>query len=80
MNGYRTSIFEMHSMADGVCTGWKRKGYTIDGAMNTMMGTRPGSSFYRFWEELGASPPTEVAATKRFTAGSMIIQCSDVER
>ena len=55
MNGYRTSIFEMHNMAGGVCTGWKRKGYIIDGAMNTLTGTRPGTSFYRFWEELGAA-------------------------
>lgn len=56
MNGYQTSIFEMHSMAGGVCTAWKRKGYTIDGAVNWVAGTRPGIEFYRFWEELGAAP------------------------
>jgi len=56
MNGYRTSIFELHSIAGGVCTAWKRKGYTIDGAVNWVMGTRPGTEFYRFWEELGAAP------------------------
>jgi phytoene dehydrogenase-like protein len=56
MNGYRTSIFEMHSIAGGVCTAWKRKGYTIDGAVNWVIGTRPGIEFYRFWEELGAAP------------------------
>ncbi len=55
MNGYRTSIFEMHSIAGGVCTAWKRKGYTIDGAVNWVMGTRQGIEFYRFWEELGAA-------------------------
>ena len=56
MNGYKTSIFEMHNIAGGVCTGWKRKGYTIDGAMNWLMGTKPGDGFYKFWEELGAAP------------------------
>lgn len=56
MNGYQTSIFEMHSMAGGVCTAWKRKGYTIDGAVNWVVGTRPGIEFYSFWEELGAAP------------------------
>ena len=56
MNGYRTSIFEMHSIAGGVCTAWKRKGYTIDGAVNWVVGTRQGIGFYRFWEELGAVP------------------------
>ncbi|MFO7952895.1 MAG: NAD(P)/FAD-dependent oxidoreductase [Bacillota bacterium] len=56
MNGYRTSIFEMHSIAGGVCTAWKRKGYIIDGAVNWVIGTRPGTEFHRFWEELGAAP------------------------
>ena len=56
MNGYRTSIFEMHSIAGGVCTAWKRKEYTIDGAVNWVVGTRPEIEFYRFWEELGAAP------------------------
>jgi phytoene dehydrogenase-like protein len=60
MNGYRTSIFEMHNIPGGVCTGWKRKGYTIDGSMNTLTGTRPGTSFYRFWEELGAAQHWEI--------------------
>ena len=54
MNGYRTFVFEMHDKAGGVCTGWKRKGYTIDGAMNWLLGTKPGTSYYKFWEELGA--------------------------
>jgi phytoene dehydrogenase-like protein len=55
MNGYKTTIFEMHDKAGGVCTAWKRKGYTIDGAMNWLVGTGPGSGFYKFWEELGAA-------------------------
>jgi len=53
MNGYRTSIFEMHDKAGGVCTGWKRKGYTIDGCMHWLVGTSPANSFYRIWKELG---------------------------
>ena len=55
MNGYKTSIFEMHDKVGGVCTAWKRKGYIIDGAMNWLMGTNPKSSFYKFWQELGAA-------------------------
>jgi phytoene dehydrogenase-like protein len=54
MNGYKTTIFEMHDKAGGVCTAWKRKGYTVDGAMNWLMGTKPGDAFHKFWEELGA--------------------------
>ena len=56
MNGYRTSIFEMHDKTGGVCTGWKRKGYTIDGCMNWLVGTSQANSFYRIWEELGVAP------------------------
>jgi len=29
MNGYRTQIFEMHNLPGGLCTAWKRQGYTI---------------------------------------------------
>ena len=46
MNGYRMSIYEMHSIAGGVCTGWKRKDYTIDGAMHWLVGTKPVTSSY----------------------------------
>ncbi|MFC2069784.1 phytoene desaturase family protein [Chloroflexota bacterium] len=60
MNGYRTAIFEMHDKAGGVCTGWKRKGYTIDGAMNWLLGTKPGTSYHKFWEELGAAQQWQV--------------------
>ena len=54
MNGYRTSIFEMHTIPGGLCTTWKRKGYKIDGCMHWLLGSKPGTGFYRIWEELGA--------------------------
>jgi phytoene dehydrogenase-like protein len=66
MNGYKTAIFEMHDIAGGVCTAWKRKGYTIDGAMNWLIGTRPGSPFYKFWEELGAAGDWQVYNHDRY--------------
>lgn len=54
MNGYSTRIFEMHDLPGGLCTSWKRKGYTIDGCMHFLLGSNPGTGFYRIWEELGA--------------------------
>jgi len=54
MNSYRTRIFEMDTRPGGLCTAWKRKGYTIDGCIHWLVGSRPGTAFYRFWEELGA--------------------------
>ena len=53
MNGYRTRIFEMDTKPGGVCTSWKRKGYTIDGCLHWLVGSGPASNFYRIWEELG---------------------------
>jgi phytoene dehydrogenase-like protein len=53
MNGYRTQIFEMDNAPGGLCTSWKRKGYTFDGCIHWLMGSRSGG-FHRFYEELGA--------------------------
>jgi len=53
MNGYRTHIFELHDKPGGLCTSWKRKGYTFDGSIHYMMGSRSGP-YHRFYEELGA--------------------------
>jgi len=53
MNGYRTQIFEMHTLPGGLCTSWKRKGYTFDGCIHWLMGSGSGA-FHRFYKELGA--------------------------
>jgi phytoene dehydrogenase-like protein len=85
MNGYRTSIFEMHNIAGGVCTGWKRKGYTIDGAMNTLTGTRPGASYYSIWEELGAAQKWQIHNHDQYIhieneEGKIFTMYSDIDR
>ena len=54
MNGYRTQIFEMHTIPGGLCTTWKRKGYKIDGCMHWLTGSSPGNPFHNLWEEVGA--------------------------
>ncbi len=54
MSGYRTRVFEMHDKPGGLCTSWKRNGYTIDGCIHALAGSGPGTGFYRIWEELGA--------------------------
>jgi len=56
MNGYRSQIFEMHTVPGGVCTGWQRKGYTFDGCMHHLVGCAPGTRIHRMWQELGAMP------------------------
>jgi len=52
MNGYRTTICEMHDIPGGLCTAWKRKGYIFDISMHMLVGSSSGP-FNRMWRELG---------------------------
>jgi phytoene dehydrogenase-like protein len=54
MNGYRSQIFERHSIPGGLCTSWTRKGYTFDGCIHHLAGVSPDSGLHRLWQELGA--------------------------
>ena len=54
MNGYDVEIHEAHNLRGGLCTSWKRGDYVIDGCIYWLTDSRPGTRFYRFWEELGA--------------------------
>jgi phytoene desaturase len=51
--GYRTQIFEHHTLPGGVCTAWKRKSYTVDGCIHWLMGAQPGLFPYKVYEEVG---------------------------
>ena len=53
LNGYRSRIYEMHSLPGGLMTAWKRKGYTIDGCIHWLTGSGPKSNYYSLWEEIG---------------------------
>ena len=66
MNGYRTTIFEMHDKPGGLCTAWERKGYTIDGCLHWLVGSAPGTSLYNIWQELGALRGQQVIDMDRF--------------
>ena len=55
LNGYRTTIFELHDLPGGLCTAWERKGYTFDGCIHYLYGSGPGQPFHQLWEELGAA-------------------------
>lgn len=53
MNGYQSQVFEMGDLPGGLCTAWKRKGYTIDGCIHWLVGSSPNSAMYRLWQEVG---------------------------
>lgn len=52
LNGYRTSLFEKHSIPGGLCTAWKRKDYTFDISMHMLTGAVSGP-FNEMWREMG---------------------------
>lgn len=54
MNGFQTRILEQHTVPGGVCTSWRRGGYTFDGCIHWLIGSSPSSAYHRLWEELGA--------------------------
>jgi len=55
LNGYSTQIFEMHNLPGGLCTSWKRKGYTFDGCIHWLVGSSPKSGLHDMWEETGVT-------------------------
>ncbi len=53
MNGFNTAIFEKHRIPGGLCTSWKRRGYTFDGSIRYLAGVNPETKGYQLWRELG---------------------------
>lgn len=56
LSGLKAHIFEAHNLPGGLCTSWKRNGYTFDGSVHHLAGCHPDGPVYRMWEELGAMP------------------------
>jgi phytoene dehydrogenase-like protein len=58
MNGFRSQIFEHHSVPGGVAAAWKRQGYLIDGGVHFIMGHKPGTALSQIFQDLGVSDPS----------------------
>ncbi len=85
MNGYKTSIFEMHTLPGGLCTSWQRKGYTFDGCIHWLVGSNPKSGSHVLWEELGALKDVDIVDHEAFitvenTDGRVFHMYTDVDR
>ncbi|UCG42556.1 MAG: NAD(P)/FAD-dependent oxidoreductase [candidate division WOR-3 bacterium] len=83
MNGYKTRIFELHNLPGGLCTSWKRKGYTIDGCIHWLTGSSWGT-LYRVYEELGAVQGRQMVDHEVFVRvesdGKTFIVYNDIDR
>ncbi len=85
MNGYSTTIFEMHDIPGGLCTGWKRHGYTIDGCIHWLVGSRPGTGLRQVWEEIGALHGQPIVDHEEFVRiegpdGRTLVIYTDIDR
>lgn len=85
MNGYRTRILEMHDKPGGLCTSWRRQGFTFDGCLHWLVGSRPGSGFNQIWQELGALRDCEIVDHEAFMrvegeGGETFILYTDIDR
>lgn len=85
MNGYRTQILELHDKPGGLCTSWKRKGYTFDGCFHWLVGSGPDSSLHRIWEELGTVQGRRMVNHEEFmrvegAGGKTFIVHTDIDR
>ncbi len=85
MNGFDSIIFEQHSIPGGVCTAWKRKGYTFDYCIHDLAGATPHSAANFIWRELGALDNCEIKFHDEFwqsqdTHGNILHGYTDVDR
>ena len=59
LNGYNTEIYEMHNLPGGLCTSWKRNGYTFDACIHWLVGSSPESNYNEIWKETGVAQGRE---------------------
>ena len=51
-SGYQAEVLEMHDIPGGLATSWHRGGYTFEGCLHWLVGSKPGSDFNRVWREV----------------------------
>src|SRR5512139_974503 len=82
-NGYKTTILEMHTTPGGLCTAWKRKGYTFDISMHMLVGSKSGP-FNQMWQELGVLAGREFfyhdETVRIESGGKSLTICADPRR
>jgi phytoene dehydrogenase-like protein len=85
LNGYNTQIFEMHNQPGGLCTSWKRKGYTFDACVHWLVGSSPESPYNAIWRETGVASGSEFVYADEYCRcegadGRTVIFYADIDR
>jgi len=50
--GYKAEILEMHDMAGGLATSWRRGRYTFETCLHWLLGSKPGGEMHAQWQEV----------------------------
>jgi phytoene dehydrogenase-like protein len=83
MNGFKTTVFEMHKKPGGLCAAWKRKGYTFDVSMHMLAGSKTGP-LHQMWQELGVTRNREFYYRDEFvrieSGDKCLSYCADPRR
>lgn len=66
LNGYRSTVLEMHELPGGCCTAWDRGEFTFDSCVSWLLGSGPGNEMHRIWLELGALQGKQVRTFEAF--------------
>ena len=53
-HGFHAILLEKNPSVGGMCTGWYRKGYYIDGCVHWLTGTKEGTLLNEMWHNIGA--------------------------
>lgn len=85
MNGYQSRIYEQHTAPGGLCTAWKRHGYTIDLCVHWLVGSRPGIAMHELWREVGLMQGAEILDLDEFvrletSGGETVVFYRDLDR
>ncbi|HOF00794.1 MAG TPA: NAD(P)/FAD-dependent oxidoreductase [Spirochaetota bacterium] len=65
--GFQCAIYEQYYLPGGNCTSWKRKGYTFEGGLHWLTGSKNDTPLYKEWNYLGAiSPSTTIHNREAF--------------
>ena len=67
-NGFKSTIYEKHSIVGGECTGWNRQGHHVDGCIHWLTGTKEGTALNNVWNETGAIGDVEINPCDEFNS------------
>ena len=52
-SGFDVTVYEKHSHGGGLCSGWKRNGYSFEGAVHWINDSAVTDPIYRLWHDTG---------------------------